>query len=468
MSNHQASQLKILRQKIGALSIYLHKRVLILFFLGFSSGLPYLLIFSTLSFWLRKAGIERATIGFLSWITIIYGFKWIWAPLVDRIKLPLLTRYFGRRRSWLLVAQLLLILATFNMSQSDPIDHLSYLVLCAIVIAFASATQDIVIDAFRIESAPESMQAALAATYIMGYRLAMIVSGAGSLLIASTYQTEGVYQLEAWQNTYFVMSLLMIIGLITTFFATEPEVDLSKDKQATQDRLERLSLYFPQPIARFLTWAHESFIAPFQDFFIRFGTSAFIILSLIACYRIADIVMGVMANVFYVDMGFLEHEIATISKFYGVIMTITGALIGGVVLAKFGTLRTLLLGAVLVAATNLLFIVQYYAGHNTLLLTVVISIDNLSAGLATSAFVAYLSSLTNAGYSATQYALLSSLVVLLPKFIAGFSGLFVEHFGYPIFFFGTAILGIPVAGLILVIMKQPDPKVSHEKKADIV
>ena len=437
-----------------ALSIYMHKRVLILLLLGFSAGLPLMLVFSTLSFWLREAGVDRAAIGYFSWIALTYAFKWAWSPLVDRMSLPILTRLFGRRRGWMIFAQLCLVGAIIGMSYSDPLVDLERLAICAFLLALASATQDIVIDAFRIESAPEKMQAALAAAYQVGYRGAMIVATAGALTIAAWVDpgNDG-YNLESWQTAYFVMALLMSVGIITTLFSKEPTVDTkSADEKELQLKLKFAQKY-PTTIATPLAWLYSASVLPFIDFFKRYGKSAILILLLISCYRISDIVMGIMANVFYVDMGFSKEEIAFVSKVYGLIMTLVGAAFGGLLIVRYGTMKILFLGALLVAVTNLLFAWQAHIGYNMSFLTFAISVDNFSAGIATAAFIAYLSSLTSSGYSATQYALLSSIMILFPKFIAGFSGVYVDAFGYVNFFIAASLIGFPVLILISLLQR---------------
>ncbi|TCN77662.1 PAT family beta-lactamase induction signal transducer AmpG [Shewanella fodinae] len=437
-------------------AIYLHRRVLIMLLLGFSSGLPLMLVFSTLSFWLREAGVDRAEIGYFSWIALMYAFKWAWAPLVDRLQLPLLSQWFGRRRGWMIFSQLLLILAILGMASSDPRSDLTHLALCALAVAFASATQDIVIDAFRIESAPEGMQAALAAAYQVGYRSAMIIATAGALTIAAWVSpTPESYDLNSWQTSYLIMAGLIAIGLVTSFFASEPQVDV---RQACGDEIrmkQHLRQQHSRPVAGLLAWLYAAVALPFIDFFKRYGRHAIIILLLISCYRISDIVMGIMANVFYVDMGFSKEEIATLSKIYGLIMTLVGSGVGGLLVARYGTMKILYVGAFLVAVTNLLFALQAYVGYNVPLLTVAISADNFSGGLATAAFIAYLSSLTGTGYSATQYALLSSIMLLFPKFVAGFSGEWVNAFGYVNFFISASIIGLPVLLLVKLADRQP-------------
>mgnify|MGYP003385732925 CR=1 FL=1 len=433
--------------------IYLEKRVATLFFLGFSAGLPILLVFSTLSFWLREAGVSRASIGYFSWIALAYAFKWIWAPFVDRLSIPILTNALGRRRSWLLLSQISIVLALVGMAMSDPQLNLSLFVIFAMIVAYSSATQDIVIDAYRIESAPEKFQAAMAAAYMTGYRLAMIMAGAGSLAIAAWVSPSDAYQLGAWSFSYFVMAGCMSVGIITTFICHEPEYhDKQKIKlKQIENKLEHQ--HVPRIFSRFIAWLDIAIVAPFADFFKRYGKQSLLILLLIATYRISDIVMGIMANPFYVDMGYTKGEVAAISKVFGVIMTLIGAGLGGILLTRYSTYSILFLGALLVVITNLIFAVLAILGKDLVLLTVIISMDNISAGIATTAFITYISKLTNIEFSATQYALLSSMMLLFPKFIAGFSGVYVDGFGYVNFFISSALIGVPVLGLI-VLLKQ--------------
>ena len=436
---------------LQALRVYAHPRVLGMLSLGFSAGLPLLLIMGTLSFWLREAGIDRTTIGHLSWIGLAYSFKWLWSPLVDRMSLPLLTRLLGRRRAWLLLSQIVIACALIGMAMTDPLINLTHLVFFALAVAFASATQDIALDAYRIEAVAVELQGAMAATYQAGYRVAMILASAGVLWIAAAVDVSAdVYDHAPWRFAYLIMAASMLVGIFTTLCIREPEVPfrqvVTENEQAARRALAHWKL--PKRVKTMLVWLYGALIAPFRDFIIRHGKHALLILGLIALYRISDVVMGVMSNPFYVDMGYSKEEVATISKVYGVIMTIAGAAIGGVLTVKMGVMRTLFLGAVLSAVTNLLFVWLAGRGHDVSGLIFTISADNLSAGIASSAFIAYLSGLTNAAYSATQYALFSSVMLLLPKFIAGFSGQFVDAYGYESFFIATALLGVPV--LILV------------------
>ena len=412
--------------------VYLEPATLRMLLLGFSAGLPLLLVLGTLSFWLREAGIDRTTIGYLSWVGLAYAFKWVWAPLVDRLPIPFFTKLLGRRRSWLLLAQLAVMAGLVAMSFNDPKVALQPVVWGALAVAFGSATQDIALDAFRIESANTERQAALAAAYQTGYRLAMIWAGAGVLWIAARAEVANaaLYQHSAWQTAYLVMAASMLLGMLTVLFSPEPA---------------RIAL---APAKNLAEWLQGALIEPFADFIRRYQWQAALILALIAIYRISDVVMGIMANPFYVDMGYSKDEVAAVTKIYGVVMTLAGAFVGGVLSMRFGVMRILMLGAILSAASNLLFAWLGSRGHDVTALIFVISADNLSSGIASAAFIAYLSSLTNVNYSATQYALFSSMMLLLPKFLAGYSGKYVDAFGYANFFNATALLGVPVLLLV--------------------
>ena len=417
-----------------SLRLYLQPASLRMLVLGFSAGLPLLLVLGTLSFRLREAGIDRSTIGYLSWVGLAYGVKWMWAPLVDRLPIPWLTPRLGRRRSWLLLSQALIMAGLVGMALNDPTQLLGPLVACALAVAVASATQDIALDAYRIESAEVNAQAALAASYQTGYRLAMIWAGAGVLWIAARAQgaeTTG-YAQAAWQTAYLVMALSLLPGMWMVLGSPEPVPAPMK------------------PARNVAEWVQGALVDPFADFWRRYRWQAVLVLALIATYRISDVVMGIMANPFYVDMGFTKDEVAAVTKVYGVVMTLLGAFIGGVLSARWGVMRILMLGAILSAASNLLFAWLSGVGHDVTALIWVVSADNLASGIASAAFIAYLSSLTNISYSATQYALLSSMMLLLPKFIAGFSGDFVNAYGYAQFFQVTAWLGVPV--LLLVVL----------------
>jgi len=428
---------------IEDLRVYAEPPVARMLLLGFAAGLPLLLVLGTLSYRLREAGIDRTTIGFLSWVGLAYGFKWVWAPLVDRLPLPLLTRALGRRRGWLLAAQLVLVAGLAGMALTDAAQNLPQLVVLALLVAFASATQDIALDAYRIESAELSRQAAMAAAYQVGYRAAMITASAGALWIAAAFDPdEKTYQHAPWLAAYLCMAGLIGVGIVTVLLSREPQIAVpAETARREQDAAARLH-------SRLLSWLYTAVASPFLDFVLRYRWHALLLLALIGTYRISDIVLGVMSNPFYRDMGFTKEEVAAVSGVYGVLMTLAGAALGGVLALRYGVMRILMLGAALSALTNLLFAWLAMRGHDLPALVFAISADNLSGGIASAAFVAYLSGLTNVAYSATQYALFSSVMLLLPKFIGGWSGLAVDNFGYPAFFIGTAALGVPVLALV--------------------
>lgn len=502
---------------VDSLKLFGHRRVITMLFLGFSAGIPLLLIFSSLSLWLREAGVDRAVVTYFSWAALGYSFKFVWAPLVDQLPLPLLTRLLGRRRAWMLTAQCaiacaILLMASVNPQASET--GLTLMAIAAVLLGFSSATQDIVIDAYRIESAAAELQAMMSATYIVGYRLAMLTAGAGSLYLAEGFgSTNEVYSYQAWQNTYSIMAAAMSVGIVTTLLIREPERNLSKSYLETTGEYARFLFLFALAVAGFIgtyilssdavatarsafaamlgnqvlaatllealrlacalfvAWllavvlvrmkvvryemVDRTYVVPIRDFFQRYGWSfAWMLLALIGLYRISDIVLGVISNVFYKDLGFDKTQIADVVIIFGILMTIVGGLLGGLLAARIGVIRILLLGGVLAAATNLLFMLLAGIGNDMFWLYVVISADNLSAGIASAAFIAFLSSLTNVSFTAMQYAIFSSLMTLIPKSLGGYSGSMVNAIGYPNFFLLTAILGLPVLLLIVLAAKR--------------
>jgi len=425
---------------------YIRPQVLGMSFLGFSAGLPFLLVFSTLSAWLRDTGVTLSVIGFFSWVGITYSIKVIWAPVVDRLPLPFLTRLLGKRRSWMLLAQVGIAAGLMVLAELDPLSQIELIAITAVGIAFCSATQDIVIDAYRIESIEAEYQAAMAAMYVFGYRVALLVAGAGTFYIA---------EYIGWNAAYSAMALFMFIGMVTTLLSREPEHQQDDKRIAQQQKIESALGVQTQKgvLQRLSTWFSDVVVSPFADFFVRNGSTAIWILALIALYKMSDITMGVMANPFYLDLGFSKKEIADISKIFGFFMTIFGAALGGVLVLRYGLMKPLLLGAVLVASTNLLFVLLALLEPNLSLLAVVISADNLSGGIATAVFIAYLSSLTNSAYTATQYALFSSLMTLPAKLLGGFSGMIVDGYGYAMFFLYASSVGLPAIILVLILIR---------------
>lgn len=486
-----------------AIAAYSSPSTLVLLLLGFAAGLPYMLVFSTLSVWLREAGVARETIGFASLIGLAYAFKWVWSPLLDQWRLPVLGK-LGRRRSWLVLSQILIAIGLAGMALCDPQTHLTWLISLAVLVAFASATQDIAVDAYRLEIVDDSRQAALAASYMAGYRVAALLATAGALYFAEGFgSTVLLYQHAAWAGTYLLFALLMLPGLLTSLWMREPDVPLRTQLAAARygfshqiiSVLVLIVLLVSVP-AMFTQFYHTDLasvvngqasmlgllledraflrallytiltalclssmgrrglapvLTPVNDFIVRYRWQALLLLGLIATYRMSDTVMGVMANVFYIDQGFTKDQIASVSKLFGLVMTLIGAGFGGLLIVRFGILPILFIGGFASAATNLLFLMLAGMGADLQMLIVTISADNFSAGLATAAFVAYLSSLTNLKFSATQYALLSSIMLLLPRLIGGYSGVMVENLGYAKFFLATALLGIPT--LILIVLQ---------------
>lgn len=493
-----------------------HPQVVTMLFLGFSAGIPLLLIFSSLSLWLVEAGVQRSTVTYFSWAALGYSFKFLWAPLIDRLPVPFLTRFLGRRRAWLLAAQGLVICAIVLMAFIDPSqgeEQLTLMAFAAIFLGFSSATQDIVIDAYRIESADTSLQALMSSTYIAGYRIGMLASGAGALILASYFgSVQGTYNYMAWHWTYLSMALFMLVGVLTTLIISEPASQSNNvSRHTTAQYLKFLLLFIicilvfvitfivlktpalsgktalsalsvSVPVSSFimellrlitavisvavtvyllsfsgfvdkeLVW--ESYIAPVADFFQRYGKIiAIALLFFIGFYRVSDIVLGVIANVFFLEIGFTKLQIATVVKTFGLVMTIIGGFLGGLLAVRFGVMKILFLGALLTVITNLLFMLLASAGNDIVLLYLVISADNLSAGLASAAFVAFLSSLTNISFTAVQYAVFSSLMTLMPKLIGGYSGSIVENIGYSNFFLVASLMGVPVIILLYFLNK---------------
>lgn len=482
---------------IKDLSIFTKKEVMIMGGLGFSAGLPIMLVFSTLSVWLVKAGVERSTVTLFSWAGFAYSFKFLWSPIVDKFQIPLLHK-IGHRKSWLLITQILIFFSIILTSYSDPQNNLKFMAFAIVLIAFFSATQDIVIDAFRIESAPEKKQGPLASMYLAGYRIAMIVSGAGSLWLASIMSNEN-YQTEVWKNVYQIIGFFMIIGFISTALCKEPtnnkvkKINYKNQLKFTFSTILSILIFFVfflnipevKVLNHFYNFfynifkivfsfgvalisllilekinflpkkqSREIFINPIIDFFKRYKKIALMILLLIGLYRIADVVMGVMANIFYLEKGYEIKDIATFSKFFGLIATILGGILGGTFAMKFGTYKSLLIGAITAALTNVLFAFLAIIEKNLFYLATIIIADNLASGFAGAAFVVYLSSLTSIKFTATQYALFTSLMLFIPKLIAGYAGGIVNVIDYPSFFIFTAVLGFPVIFLIIFLNKR--------------
>lgn len=422
-----------------SLAVYLDRRVLTILFLGFSSGLPLLLVYGTLSAWLSEAGVSMTMIGLFSWASTAYGFKWLWSPLIDRLPLPPLTTLMGQRRGWMLASQVAVAVCMVGLGSTDPAETLWATAAWAVALAFASATQDIVIDAYRVESLEEEQLGAGAGNIVLGYRLGMMAAGGGALVAADAF---------GWSTAYAIMAGLMGIGILTTLLNREPA------RPATQ-----AAPTGDGPLA----WAREAVIAPLADFTRR--RHWLLILLFIALYKYGDALLGVMANPFYLDIGFTKTDIGLISKSYGVVMTVAGALLGGVVVARIGIMRALLLCGILQALSNLVFVAQAMVGADVPFLVVTISVENLTGGMGTAAFVAYLSSLCNLAYTATQYALVSSFMAFARTIFASGGGWLADQVDWISYFLVSTAAAAP--GLLMLLwMMRAFPRATEHVRYD--
>jgi PAT family beta-lactamase induction signal transducer AmpG len=405
-----------------ALRVYGDRRMLVILLMGFASGLPLLLTLSTLSYWLEKVGVDLTAIGLFALVGIPYSFKFVWAPIVDQARIPLLTRWLGRRRSWALAAQLCLVGAILFMGMTDPAVNGWYTALAALLVAFFSATQDIAIDAYRIEILEDEEQGAGAAATQVGYRIGLIVAGAGALA-ASDY--------VGWPTIFAGLAACVGVGIVAVMIAREPKAPESWEKIAKASFAQQIKL---------------SVVDPFVEFLTRRG--ALVILLFVLLYKFGDAIGGTMAYPFYAQMGFTGTEIAAISKVFGVIMTLVGVAAGGAMVSRYGIFRALILGGILQAATNVFYAWVATRGHDLTALTVTIGADNFANGLGSAAFVAYLSSLCNVAFTGTQYALLSSFMATGRTMLSSGSGWLAEALGWAPFFVATMFLAVP--GLLLI------------------
>jgi len=474
------------------------KKTSIIFLLGISSGLPILLVFGTLSVWLREAGIERSTITFISWVGLSYGFKFIWAPLIDSSRIWKLTALLGKRRSWLLLSQIGIILAILIMAFANPASssiQLSTLVIGAVLLSFCSATQDIVIDAYRIEFAGSNLQSMFAGVTVAGYRIGMLLAGAGALELVAYLSVSDDYLYHAWKIAYLSMAVVMLASIVLTLVIPDIKTNANENQFSNwklvihfllvaatfiavfsllapliaidSSAILKFGLHFLRfsaalTVALFIGYLlttmdflpkkdfNAVYVAPFQSFFTTYKNIAITLLLVICLYRCSDIVMGVIAKVFYVDMGYSLKDIGRISFTYGLFITIFGGIVGGLLATRYGVLAIYLIGALVGPLSNLIFI--YIAQLNQpeiLALTIAISADNFAGGFAGAVAVGFMSSIVNRQFSATQYAAFTSITVLLPKLIAGYAGTIVDAVGYAWFFGITALMGIPAIALIL-------------------
>jgi PAT family beta-lactamase induction signal transducer AmpG len=422
------------KEFLRASAVYRDPRVVAILFLGFASGLPLALTFGTLTFWLAEAGVDKTAIGLFALVGIAYGWKFVWAPVIDRVPLPLLTPLFGRRRGWILLCQLALIASILALGGAHPAENLLATALLAVVVAFCSASQDIVIDAYRVELLEERQQGAGAALIVIGYRIAMLVSGAGALLIADQ---------AGWFAAYAAMAALMLVGIATVLLSPEPEASALVRPAEGRALAERL---------------REAVIEPFAEFLRRNGlVTAAVILLFIMFYKLGDALLGVMANPFYVELGFSKTEVASVVKTFGLIATLAGGLIGGMLINARGILPSLWVCAILQMASNLMFAAQAQVGHSVSFLTLTIGLENLAGGMGTAAFVAYLSSLCNVHYTATQYALLTSFMAQTRTVFASGGGALAESMDWVSFFLLTTAAAAPALAFLWWLSRRPAP-----------
>ena len=400
------------------------KRILSFTGFGFASGLPYVLVFITLTAWLRSEGLDLSVIGFFGWITLTYSLKFLWAPFVDRFPIPILSS-IGSRRSWILLMQIIILISLIFISLIDPTNNLLIFALVALIIAFAGSIQDIAIDAYRIESAPLEDQGNLAAGYQFGYRISILVGSSLSLLIADTY---------SWPTAYQLMALIIALNVLFSFAISIEE------KNENLVKLNHIN----------------SVVEPLKDFFERFGIKlASMLLLIVATYRLTDIVMGPMANPFYIDLGYTLSEIGYV-KVVALIATIIGVFIGGFFIKKIGLYKSLMIGAFLVMFTNLFFSFAAISDKNLTLLSLIVASDSITAGIVGTVNITFLTSLVSIKYTGFQYALLTSLMAFLGKIFSGFSGIFVENFqemfgfsyGWMTFYIFTSALALPAISMI--------------------
>lgn len=405
-------------------------RVALMLALGFAAGLPLLLVFGTLSVRLRESGVPVTTIGLFSWLALAYSLKFIWSPVIDAFDVPVLARLVGRRRAWMMTCQLVIVLGLIGVALSDPTQNIAVTAAFTFVVAFGSATQDVVIDGWRIDAAPLEKQGIMAAAYQLGYRLALLCAGAGALYIA---------EFVDWRVAYYSMAGLMAVGFVASLLS--PIVDRAPAAGAL-----KLPPRFDFTLA---------VKAPIADLYLRTGRTLIPILALVALYRLPDFVAGVMSNPLYVDLGFTKAQIATVAKLYGVWIGIVGAFAGGFAVSRLGLYRSLLIGATASAVSHALFAWLSMQGADLQALVIAISFDNFAGSFSGTALIAYMSGLTAAGFSATQYALLSSLYALPGKLVGGISGFIVVAYGYTAFFAMTAAIALPVLLLIYAVGREP-------------
>lgn len=442
----------------AAARVYRDPRVLSLLFLGFSSGLPFGVLAEPLSAWLVDANVSKTEIGLFALVSIPYSLKFLWAPLVDRLRLPLLTAHFGRRRGWALLAQALLLVSIVVMGGSDPATNLGATAAFALAVAFASASQDIVIDAYRVEILERHQLAAGAATTVFGWRLGQVGAGAVGLILAD---------ILPWPLVFTLIAAMVGVGMATILLNPEPRLSIGGEADEVEARAEAFlerRPHLPRAPAAALAWIYAAAVFPIVEFIRRRHWLA--ILLFIALYKFGDAVLAVMKVPFFLEIGFSKTDIAEVVKLFGVVAVIAGGMVGGILLARIGILRGLLVCGVLMAASNLVFIVQAHVGANHWMLALTIAVENTTTGMGTAAFVAYLSSLCNLAYTATQYALLTSLMALSRTVLSSGAGWLADRMSWPDFFIVTTLAAVPGLLLLLWMIRAFPPEAAVRPTSD--
>jgi len=439
-----------MRTWLSSMQVYRDRRVLSLLFLGFSSGLPFGVLADPLSAWLVDEGVSKTTIGLFALVSLPYAVKFLWAPLMDKLAVPVFTPLFGRRRGWVLLTQLLLLAAIFVMGLTQPGLDTWWTAVFALAVAFSSASQDIVVDAYRIEILEDDQLAAGAATAVFGWRLGQVGTAAAGLILADMF---------AWQTVFFIMAALVGVGIIAILLNPEPDVVVTPEaeqrEQAVEDFLERKQHLSPK-LAGAMAWLYGAVVCPFADFMTRRGWVHIVLFILL--YKYGDAILSVMKTPFFLELGFTKTEIAAVAKVFGFNAIIAGGILGGVVLARFGVMRGLLVCGVLMAASNLVFVAQAWVGPETWMLAITIAVENITTGMGTTAFVAYLSSLCNVAYTATQYALLTSFMAFSRTIMSSGSGWLADRVDWVTFFIFTTVAAVPGLILLMWMIRRFPPK----------
>jgi PAT family beta-lactamase induction signal transducer AmpG len=418
--------------------VYANKQILLISFLGFMSGLPLLLTSSTLSVWLSEEGVTKATIGAFGLVALPYTFKFLWAPFFDYIKIPFLTKLLGRRRSFMMLMQILLAASLLALGFINPRAYPFLVALFALCVSFFSASQDIIIDAYRVEILHEKNYGAGAASVVFGYRIGMLVAGAGALYLA---------EVVSWNSVYFTMAFLVLLGMIICLFCDEPAQNLYPQAPSTNS-LMRKSLR--APLFEFIKNKH--WIAVFL---------------VILFYKLGDAFLTSMSNVFFLESGFSKVEIANVAKVFGLISTLAGGFIAGIMSSRLGIMRSMLMCGVIHIVANFIFVIQAYVGYSVPMLICTIAIENVTSGMTGVALVAYISSLCRGANTATQYALLSSIIAFGRTVLTSFSGLIATNLGWSLYFVFTSLIALPALIILFWLLRSEEQR-PQQKNLDPV